>query len=77
MDIYTATEEAYKKGYKDGKKTLWNNDAFTPSPGEYYVIRTVIGHDTDGSPLISEPIVYRYGMSVSNVWSWMLIPMGD
>ena len=77
MDIYTAQEEAYKRGREDGGKLLWSTDDFRPSPGRYYVVRTVIGYNTDGSPLISEPLVYRHGMTLNKVCKWMPIPMGD
>lgn len=80
MDIYTATEEAYKRGQEAGRRLAWHyakDEPFRPDPEKYYCVRSVIGHDTEGRPVLSGPITVRYGGSVSQVpayYCWFEIP---
>jgi len=77
MDIYTATEEAYKRGKEDGERVVWHDSRFRPDPGVYYCVRKLLGKDTDGGPVISEPRLFRYAggkLDVRDIVMWFRIP---
>lgn len=83
MDIYTATEEAYKRGQEAGRRLAWHyvrNEPFRPDPEKYYCVRSVIGHDTEGTPFLSGPITVRFGPGLKSIppyYCWFEIPEAE
>ena len=80
MDIYTAQEEAYKRGQESGRRLVWHyasDEPLRPDPDKYYCVRSVGGHDTEGNPFLSGPITVRFGPGLKSIpayYCWFEIP---
>lgn len=83
MDIYTAQEEAYKRGREAGRRLVWHyakDKPFKPDPEKYYCVRSLMGHDTAGNPVLGNPITIRFGGTVSCIpqyYCWFEIPEAE
>lgn len=83
MDAYTMQEEAYKRGQESGRKLVWHyaKDApFKPDQEKYYCVRSLMGHDTEGNPVLGGPITIRFAGAVSCIpqyYCWFEIPEAE